>query len=65
MSLLGWFVGAMIVDEFGHHQDELDRHERELKQRDRRISDLEFRLRSLESRGLVRDPGRGPRTGTF
>ena len=45
MSLLGWVVGAAILDEWGRHEEP----ERELEERDRRIRELEGRLSRLEA----------------
>lgn len=58
MGLLGWVVGAMVLDEFGRQQDEIDAHERALREReralrerDRKLDDLEARLRRIEGSG--------------
>lgn len=51
MSLLGWVVGAMVLDEFGRQQDEIDNHDRALRERDRKIDDLEARLSRIEGNG--------------
>ena len=48
MSLLGWVVGALVLDEFGRQQDEIEDHDRALLDRDRKINDLEARLRRIE-----------------
>ena len=48
MSLLGWVVGALVLDEFGRQQDEIEDHDRALRDRDRKINDLEARLRRIE-----------------
>ena len=48
MSLLGWVVGAMVLDAFGRQQDEIEDHDHALREKDRRINDLESRLRRLE-----------------
>ena len=45
MSLLGWVVGAAILDEWGRCQEQ----ERELEDRDRRIHELEGRISRLEA----------------
>ena len=45
MSLLGWVVGAAILDEWGRREEQ----ERELEERDRRIRELEGRISQLES----------------
>ena len=47
MSLLGWVVGALVLDEFGRQQDEIEDHNRALRDRDRKINDLEARLRRI------------------
>ena len=44
MSLLGWVVGAAILDEWGRREEQ----ERELEERDRRIRELEGRISRLE-----------------
>lgn len=41
MSLLGWVVGAMVLDELDSRQDEIDA-------RERKLDDLEARLRRIE-----------------
>lgn len=51
MSLLGWVVGALVLDEFGRQQDEIEDHNRALRDRDRKINDLEARLRRIEGGG--------------
>ena len=51
MSLLGWVVGALVLDEFGRQQDEIEDHDRALRDRDRKINDLEARLRRIEGGG--------------
>lgn len=56
MSLLGWVVGAMVLDEVGRQQDEIEEHDRALRERDRRIFDLESRLKRLEGRSDRRRP---------
>ena len=45
MSLLGWVVGAAILDEWGRCEEQ----ERELEERDRRIRELEGRISRLEA----------------
>ena len=45
MSLLGWVVGAALLDEWGRHEEQ----ERELEERDRRIRELEGRISRLEA----------------
>ena len=45
MSLLGWVVGAAILDEWGRREEQ----ERELEDRDRRIRELEGRISRLEA----------------
>ena len=45
MSLLGWVVGAAILDEWGRREEQ----ERELEERDRQIRELEGRIRRLEA----------------
>ena len=45
MSLLGWVVGAAILDEWGRCEEQ----ERELEDRDRRIRELEGRISRLEA----------------
>ena len=45
MSLLGWVVGAAILDEWGRSEEQ----ERELEERDRQIRELEGRIRRLEA----------------
>ena len=45
MSLLGWVVGAAILDEWGRCEEQ----ERELENRDRRIRELEGRISRLEA----------------
>ena len=50
MSLLGWVVGALVLDEFGRQQDEIEDHDRALRDRDRKINVLEARLRRIEGR---------------
>ena len=44
MSLLGWVVGAAILDEWGRREEQ----ERELEERDRQIRELEGRISRLE-----------------
>ena len=44
MSLLGWVVGAALLDEWGRRKEQ----ERELEERDRRIRELEGRISRLE-----------------
>ena len=51
MSLLGWVVGAALLDEWDHREEE--KHEKEeLRQKnwenERRIRDLETRLGQIE-----------------
>ena len=55
MSLLGWVVGAMVLDELDSRQDEIDARERAQRERDhalrareRKLDDLEARLRRVE-----------------
>ena len=50
MSLLGWVVGALVLDEFGRQQDEIEDHDRALRDRVRKTNDLEARLRRIEGR---------------
>ena len=45
MSLLGWAVGAAILDEWGRREEQ----ECELEERDRRIRELEGRISRLEA----------------
>ena len=45
MSLLGWVVGAALLDEWGRREEQ----ERELEERDRRIRELEGRISRLEA----------------
>ena len=45
MSLLGWVVGAAILDEWGRCEEQ----ERELEDRDRRIRELEGQISRLEA----------------
>ena len=45
MSLLGWVVGAAILDEWGRSEEQ----ERELEERDRQIRELEGRISRLEA----------------
>ena len=45
MSLLGWVVGAVLLDEWGRREEQ----ERELEERDRQIRELEGRISRLES----------------
>ena len=45
MSLLGWVVGAVILDEWGRCEEQ----ERALEDRDRRIRELEGRISRLEA----------------
>ena len=45
MSLLGWVVGAALLDEWGRREEQ----ERELEERDRQIRELEGRISRLES----------------
>ena len=51
MSLLGWVVGAALLDEWGHREEE-EREKEELRQKnwenERRIRDLETRLSRIE-----------------
>ena len=55
MSLLGWIVGAALLDEWGRREEE-ERENEELRQKnwenERRIRDLEDRLGRLEGSGL-------------
>ena len=45
MSLLGWVVGAAILDEWGRREEQ----ERELEECDRQIRELEGRISRLEA----------------
>ena len=45
MSLLGWVVGAALLDERGRREEQ----ERELEERDRQIRELEGRISRLEA----------------
>ena len=45
MRLLGWVVGAAILDEWGRREEQ----ERELEERDRQIRELEGRISRLEA----------------
>lgn len=45
MSLLGWVVGAALLDEWGRREEQ----ERELEERDRQIRELEGRISRLET----------------
>ena len=45
MSLLGWVVGAALLDEWGRREEQ----ERELEERDRQIRELEGRISRLEA----------------
>ena len=45
MSLLGWVVGAALLDEWVRREEQ----ERELEERDRQIRELEGRIRRLEA----------------
>ena len=51
MSLLGWIVGAALLDEWDHREEE-EREKEELRQKnwenERRIRDLETRLGRIE-----------------
>ena len=51
MSLLGWVVGAALLDEWGRREEE-EREKEELRQKnwenERRIRDLETRLGQIE-----------------
>lgn len=51
MSLLGWVVGAALLDEWGHREEQ-EREKDELRQKnlenERRIRDLETRLKRIE-----------------
>ena len=51
MSLLGWVVGAALLDEWGRREEE-EREKEELRQEnwqnERRIRDLETRLGQIE-----------------
>ena len=47
MSLLGWVVGAALLDEWGRREEQ----ERELEDRDRRIRELEGRISPFGSDG--------------
>ena len=51
MSLLGWVVGAALLDELGRREDE-EREKEELRRKnwenERRIRDLETRLGRIE-----------------
>ena len=44
MSLLGWVVGAALLDEWGRREEQ----EHELEERDRQIRELEGRISRLE-----------------
>lgn len=44
MSLLGWVVGAALLDEWGRREEQ----ERELEERDWQIRELEGRISRLE-----------------
>ena len=45
MSLLGWVVGAALLDEWGRREEQ----EHELEERDRQIRELEGRISRLEA----------------
>ena len=45
MSLLGWVVGAALLDEWGRREEQ----ERELEERNRQIRELEGRISRLEA----------------
>ena len=51
MSLLGWVVGAALLDEWDHREEE-EREKEELRQKnwenERRIRDLEARIGRIE-----------------
>lgn len=51
MSLLGWIVGAALLDEWDHREEE-EREKEELRQKnwenERRIRDLEARIGRIE-----------------
>lgn len=55
MSLLGWVVGAALLDEWGRREEE-EREKEELRQKnwenERRIRDLETRLGQIEGASL-------------
>ena len=55
MSLLGWVVGAALLDEWGRREEE-ERENEKLRLQNRenewRIHDLEDRLERLEETGL-------------
>ena len=48
MSLLGWVVGAALLDEWGRREEQ----ERELEERDWRIRELEGRISRLEAESV-------------
>ena len=45
MSLLGWVVGAALLDEWGRREEQ----ERELEERNRQIRELKGRISRLEA----------------
>ena len=45
MILLGWVVGAALLDEWGRREEQ----ERELEERDRQIRELEGRISRLKT----------------
>ena len=66
MSLLGWVVGAALLDEWGRREEQ----ERELEERDRKIRELEGRISRLETtRGrdapLIATASRQPAAGGY
>ena len=61
MSLLGWVVGAAILDEWGRCEEQ----ERELEDRDRRIRELEGQISRLEATRGRDVPGRFGSEGAF
>ena len=55
MSLLGWVVCAVLLDEWGRREEEERKNEKLRRQNwenERRIRDLETRLGRLEGSGL-------------
>ena len=66
MRLLGWVVGAALLDELGRREEQ----ERELEERDRQIRELEGRISRLEAtRGrdapLIATASRQPAAGGY
>ena len=45
MGMLGWVVGAALLDEWGRREEQ----ERDLEERDRQIRELEGRISRLEA----------------